>query len=91
MILFRSHQFALADGSLTYSFQNLDGKTATLTMDIHDQNDLPTVNGQIIDLEPDRVFDSPYLHSENGSGLVTIEFNGRRLLLDFERTHTASE
>ncbi|MFC1716131.1 hypothetical protein ACFL6S_20840 [Candidatus Poribacteria bacterium] len=91
LIYLKSHQFALVDESLTYSFQDIDGKVAALTMDIDDQKNLPIVNGQIIDLKPDRVFDSPYLHSENGSGLVTIEFNDRRLLLDFGQTHITSE
>lgn len=86
-----SHQFTLKDGVMTYSFTDMDDRKATLTMDLDNQTNLPTVNGQTIDLQPQRVFDSPYLYSENGSGLVTIEFNGRRLLLDFDRTDIVDE
>ncbi len=81
----KSHQSTLVGGSLTYSFEDAGGKTIQLTMDMANQKNLPTINGQVIDLQPERVFDSPYLHSENGSGLATVEFNGRRLLLDFRR------
>ena len=62
-----------------------------LYLDLENQENLPTVNDQAIDLKPERVFDSPYLCSENGSGVVTIEFNKRRLLLDFNSTCIMSE
>ncbi|MEQ8849180.1 hypothetical protein [Botrimarina sp.] len=43
----------------------------------------PTVNGEPIDYAPDKVFDSPFLESEYGSGLVTIRKGDRQKMLDF--------
>ena len=36
-----------------------------------------------VDLFPKKVFDSPYVDSFHGSGVVTIEKGDRKLTLDF--------
>ena len=46
-------------------------------------NEIPMVNGKSINYSPKDVFDSPYLKSEYKSGMVRIEYNGKRLDLDF--------
>ncbi len=49
------------------------------------------LNGKPVPL-PDKLFDSPYLVSEYSSGIVTAQFAGHKLVLDFlkaERTETA--
>lgn len=44
----------------------------------------PTVNGQTPNyFEPDYAFESPYVYSKWDSGVVTIQFQGQRLVLDF--------
>jgi len=77
-----SHKFSIKDGVLEYNFKNMDEKPTTLALNLEQQENLPEVNDQIIDLQPRMVFNSPYLHSLNGSGIVNIEFNNRKLLLD---------
>ena len=42
------------------------------------------VNGQPMELS-DQLFDSPYLTSEYRSGVITAEFGGRKLVLDFNK------
>lgn len=61
----------LAQDVLTLRFSDSDEQAAVMTMDLS-QRSLPTVNGQPIDLDPPKVYDSPYLQSDFGSGLVTI-------------------
>ena len=82
----RSHEFSFRNGLLTYSFPAGGGGRTTLTMDIETQKRLPQINGRAVDLRPRRVFDCPYLRSKRGSGVVTITFRGRKLVLDFGKT-----
>jgi len=82
----RSHESASHKGLLTYSFPAADGRRATLTMDIETQERLPQVNGRTVNLRPNRAFDCPYLHAQRGSGVVTLTFRGRKLVLDFNKT-----
>jgi len=42
------------------------------------------INGKPVAL-PDKLFDSPYLTSDYNSGIVTAEFQGRKLVLDFNK------
>jgi len=76
-----AHEYELADGVLTYRFQDATGETATLTMYVEERR-LPEVNGEPIDLAPAKVYDCPYLSSEFGSGVVTVRFGGRELVID---------
>ena len=46
-------------------------------------NSMPTIGGEVIDYSYPNVFESPYLYSEYGSGVVTIERNSEKLKLDF--------
>ena len=82
----RSFRSTVRGGTLSCTFADAAGAETTLTMDVGEQKHLPTVNGRTIDLEPAHTFDCPYLHSSRGSGVVTITFRERTLVLDFNRT-----
>ena len=45
---------------------------------------LPKINGEPIDLAPDRVYDSPFVKSEWNSGVVAISKGDRELVLEFD-------
>ena len=49
-----------------------------------DYSKLASVNGKTIDIQPDRVFDSPFINSIWNSGVVTIQKDKRKLVLKFE-------
>jgi len=46
-------------------------------------NEIPKVNGTYIDYAPGFTFDSPYLHSDYNSGVVTIQVDGVQEVLNF--------
>ncbi len=48
------------------------------------------INGKPIDIAG-KVFDSPYLSSDYDSGVVTAQFNGRKLVLDFHKAERREE
>ena len=50
-----------------------------------DQARLPEINGQLIDLSPAKVFDSPFVQSEWNTGIVTLQKGARKEVLDFNR------
>jgi hypothetical protein len=43
---------------------------------------LPEIYGKPINLNPDMLFDSPFMSSEHGSGVVIIEKGHRKLKID---------
>ena len=43
---------------------------------------LPEIYGKPINLNPDMLFDSPFMSSEHGSGIVTIKKGHRKLKID---------
>jgi hypothetical protein len=47
---------------------------------------VPTVAGKPVNYLPERVFDSPYMHSVYGSGKIMIRKGDRRLMLDFNES-----
>jgi len=48
-----------------------------------DQSKRSEINGSPIDLGPEKVYDSPFVQSDWDSGVVTINFAGKRRVLDF--------
>ncbi len=61
-------------------FKLSGGKNKKLTLSLHLASEtLPTVNGTAIDLRPDMLFDSPFMSSRHGSGIITIRKGGREL------------
>ena len=43
---------------------------------------LPEIYGKPINLNPDTLFDSPFISSVHGSGVVTIEKGNRKLIIE---------
>ena len=66
------------------------GQPAKMTLYL-DGRELPEVNDRPINLAPEKVYDSPYLTSAHGSGVVTIQKSPRRMKLDFTRTKIIEE
>lgn len=64
-------------------FELSNGKEEKQTLSLHLTSEaLPKVNGKPIDLRPRMLFDSPFMSSEHGSGIVTIRKGGRELKID---------
>ena len=63
------------------------GDSAEGSLSLHlNAKALPKVDGKPIDLRPKILFDSPFLESVHGSGIVTIRKGERHLSLDFSQT-----
>lgn len=68
-------------GRLDYTSQ-LHKTTLTL---FADYSHPPLVDGQPVNYAPQKVYDSPFLQANFGSGLVTIRKGEKTLVLDFDR------
>jgi hypothetical protein len=69
----------LADGWFT-----LANGTESLSLHLESAA-LPKVSGKPIDLRPEMLFDSPFLRSTHGSGVVTIQKGQRKVTIDLGR------
>jgi len=69
----------LAEGWFTLSRN--DGAKGTLSLHLSTES-LPKVDGIPINLRPRMLFDSPFLRSVHGSGVVTIEKGHRKLTIE---------
>ena len=69
----------------SFNIKDVAGDPLSLAISI-DGSDLPRMNGQPIDFLPKRVFDSPFFWSDHDSGIVTIQKDGRKMVLDFNRS-----
>lgn len=49
----------------------------------YDSGELPRLNGRPVELTPDYVFDSPFMHARWGEGIVTIRFGASQIVRDF--------
>lgn len=78
-----THEFSVAGGTVDYVFTDDLGKK--VSMELSPKMPVPLVNGEKVDTRPVKVFDSPFLNSDHGSGVVTIEKGTRKLVLDFNR------
>ncbi|MHB8898494.1 MAG: hypothetical protein ACYC6Y_07080 [Thermoguttaceae bacterium] len=67
------------DGRLRYT-SGLSQTTLTL---FSDYSQPPQIDGRPVDYAPRRVFDSPFIQSDFGSGVVTLQIGDRHSLLDF--------
>ena len=76
------HTARLSGGWFTLSIRG--GREGSLSLDLN-QKRLPKVDGKPVDLNPKKVFDSPFMSSEHGSGVVTISKGKRKLILDFNQ------
>ena len=69
-------------GVLTYTGLNGSGTFTFYTASTQP----PEVNGTPIDYEPNYTFDSPFMHEDWASGIVTISKDSRQKVLDFNTT-----
>ncbi len=69
----------------TVSGADTDGAPCALTL-LTDLSGVPEVNGKAVNFTPLKLYDSPYLESEYGSGIVTIQKGARKRVLDFTKT-----
>jgi len=72
----------------TVSGADTDGASCTLTL-LTDLSGIPEVNGKPVNFTPPKLYDSPYLNSEYGSGIVIIQKGGQKRVLDFPRADGA--
>jgi len=47
-------------------------------------NEIPQINGEYIEYSPPFTFKSPYIYSEYNSGIISLEVNGMKEILDFK-------
>jgi hypothetical protein len=47
---------------------------------------VPEANGKPVNFTPAKLYDSPFLLSDYGSGIVTLQLGTRRKVLDFNAT-----
>ena len=83
-----SHEAQVAEGVLDYRFEDLEGQATQLRLYLANRKP-PEVNGQRIDLAPAKVYDCPFLQSDFGSGVVTIRFGGKELIVDTRANQSA--
>ena len=68
-------------------FKLSGGKDEKLTLALHLSSEgIPRVNGTSINLAPKKLFDSPFIQSKHGSGIVNIRKGQRRLTIDLGST-----
>lgn len=85
---FAGFQRAMLGNPLRWENDRLDytsqlGK-ATLTL-FADCSSPPQVDGKPVNYSPGKVYDSPFIQSVFGSGVVTIQKGGQKLVLDFNQ------
>lgn len=80
----RAQPFAFDGTVLTYTGLSSDRFTF-----FADQSEPPQINGQPIDLGPEKVYDSPFVQSDWDSGVVTIQFGDKKQVLNFNENPKA--
>jgi hypothetical protein len=70
------------NGRFSYLGRDMEGKEVTLSLYLKGDR-LPEVNDIPVNLQPERIYDSPYLWSEHGSGIIHLQKGEEKLILDF--------
>ena len=73
-----SHAAEIRHGRLDYS--SIYGDTLTM---FTEPDDVPLINGEKIDYHPEMVYQSPFINSEHGSGIIHITMGEETTKLDF--------
>jgi hypothetical protein len=85
---FAAFQAAILSNPLRWENHRLEYRSSqygtVLTLDA-DYRHGPTVDGRPIDYQAKMVYDSPFLRSEFGSGVITITRGAEKLVLDFNQ------
>jgi hypothetical protein len=66
----------------TVAGRDTDGVETTLGL-YTDLSRVPEVSNRPVTFTPEKLYDSPFLTSMYGTGVVTIQKNGRKQVLDF--------
>lgn len=77
----KNHKYGIDKGIAHYAFKDDLGEETRL--ELGKSMNIPHINGKPVNLYPKKVFDSPYLSSDHGSGVVTISKGDKKLVLDF--------
>ncbi len=77
----KKHEYSYDSGMATYTFTDDQGEKVKLQLS--NKEALPKINGKTVNLNPKKVFDSPYLSSDRYSGIVTISKGKKKKVLDF--------
>jgi hypothetical protein len=75
----RANQLSLEDGVLRYRSSFYGDEFAFHT----ESAEPPELNGKPLDFRPPKAYESPFIESEWGSGVVVLQKDGRRAVLDF--------
>lgn len=82
------HTSEVVDGVMRYRFEGEEDREVELALHLNEPR-LPEINGTAINLAPARVYDSPFMRSEMGSGVVEVLLEGERVILEAGATTTA--
>jgi hypothetical protein len=69
-------------GKFTFAGEDMKGDAFSLSLYLNGDG-IPEVNGMPVDFCPEKIYDSPYLNSLHGSGIVHIKKGKDKLTLDF--------
>jgi hypothetical protein len=85
---FDAFQSAILSNPLQWEKNKLDYTSnlykSSLTL-FADYSRPPLVDGKPVDYRAKKVLDCPFIQSDFGSGVVTIQKDGRKLVLDFNK------
>jgi hypothetical protein len=76
-----------SNGRFSYQGRDMEGKQISLSLYLEGDR-LPEVNGNPVDLHPERIYDSPYMWSRHGSGIIHLKKGEQELVLDFNQYQT---
>lgn len=84
-----SSRTKLKDEKFTFKIKDVDGTGSTLSLYLG-CTAIPEVNGQKVSFLPEKVYVSPFFSSKHGSGVITIQKDDKKLILDFNN-NTSTE
>jgi hypothetical protein len=70
------------NGRFTFTGPDMDGEGVSLSLYLNGDRP-PEVKGIQVDFHPQKIYDSPCLFSDHGSGIIKIRKGNRELVLDF--------
>ncbi|MCP4641999.1 MAG: DUF1593 domain-containing protein, partial [bacterium] len=75
-----SHRYGVSDGWLAYRFVDTHGERIELGLAVNDSS-VPTVNGEPVNLAPEKVYDSPFINSGTENSSVKVTFDDEELVI----------
>ena len=78
-----AHQSKLEEnGRFSFTGEDMNGERVSLSLYLEGDG-IPELNGRPVDLNPEKIYDSPYMSSLHGSGIVHINKGQGELIMDF--------